>query len=269
MYLFAYGSLRYGFELNHFLKESRFVGYGFAEGFEMYDLGSYPGVVKGDGIIWGEVYEINEDLLKTLDEVEDYKGKEDDLYTRYKTRVFFDQKRKYYLDGVYIYVYNQDISYRDKIESGDYSAYVGMPRVINYFAYAENTNIKILKERGVEKILKEINAILYGYSIIFNIKCKYGYCANLKEDPNGKVCGYIYLMNEDDLNSLDKAEEHLIKYFRETFKVVDENGKEYFASAYVSDYKEGIGTPKEEYLNAIKGGLRRKWGDSCKSSGLI
>lgn len=269
LYLFVYGSLRYGFELHHFLKDSRYVGFGYTEGFKMYDLGSYPGVIKGDGVIWGEVYEIDENLLRKLDEIEDYRGREDDLYVRSKTRVYFDQKRKYYLDNVYLYVYNQDISYRDEIESGDYAAYVGMPRVINYFAYAENTNLNVLKERGVKKILKEIKAVLPGYKMIFNIKCKYGYCANIKEFEGGRICGYVYVMFEDDLNFLDKAEEHLIRYVRETFKVVDENGKEYFGLAYVSDYKEGEEKPSEEYVKAIVEGVRRGWGDKCISTGLI
>ncbi|MEM0362530.1 MAG: gamma-glutamylcyclotransferase [Sulfolobaceae archaeon] len=268
MYIFVYGSLRYGFELHHIIAKSRFVGLGYIEGYEMYDLGNYPGVIKGDGIVWGEVYEIDDNLIKFLDEVEDYKGSPDDLYIRNKTRVYFDQRRKYYLDDVYFYIYNREVNGREKIENGDYSTWSGMPIIVNYFAYAENTNEKVLRQRGVENIIDEIPAYLKGYKMIFNIPCKYGYCANLIEDQNGKICGYLQKVFLHTLNSLDKAEQHLVKYMREIVKVYDKNDKEYFAFIYVSDYKENAKSPSREYVNIIKEGLRRKWGDECISTGL-
>ncbi|BFH72601.1 gamma-glutamylcyclotransferase [Sulfurisphaera javensis] len=268
-YLFVYGSLRYGFELHHLLSNSRFVGLAFTEGYKMYDLGSYPGVIKGDGIIYGEVYEVDEDTINLLDRVEDYRGRPDDLYIREKTKVYFDDKRKYSLSDVYIYVYNQDISGRDLIDEGDYSKYVRMPVILNYFAYAENTNEEVLRQRGVKKILKKINAIAYGYKMIFNIPCRWKYCANLIEDEKGKVCGYIYVMHEDELNTLDKAEQHLVKYMREVIKVIDEKGKEYYAYAYVSPDKGNQEKPSEEYLSLIIQGLKRGWGNNCISSGLL
>lgn len=267
MYLFVYGSLRYGFELHHFLRNSRFIGLAFTEGYKMYDLGGYPGVVKGDGIVWGEVYEIDENLLRLLDEVEDYKGRPDDLYVRERTTVFFDQKRRFKLDNVYLYRYNQSIEFKEEIPEGDYSRWVGMPVIVNYFAYAENTNPEVLKERGVKTILKEIEAYAEDYKLIFNIKCKYGYCANLKEYKGGKVYGYIYVMYEDELNALDKAEEHLIRYVRDVIKVKDREGKEYFAQAYISDYKENEMQPTEQYIKLIEEGLRRKWKD-YRSTGM-
>lgn len=269
MYIFVYGSLRYGFELHHLIAKSRFVGLGYIEGYEMYNLGNYPGIVKGDGIVWGEVYEIDDNLIKFLDEVEDFKGSPDDLYVREKTRVYFDQRRKYYLDNVNFYRYNREITKdREKIENGDYSAWSGMPIVVNYFAYAENMNENILRQRGVDIILSEIPAYLKGYRLIFNIPCKYGYCANLIEDENGKICGYLQKVFLHTLNSLDKAEQHLIKYLREVVKVIDKNGKEYFAFAYISSYKENRKEPSKEYIKIIKDGIKRGWGNECISSGL-
>ena len=41
-----------------------------AKGFALYDLGAYPGMVPGDGVVHGEVYEIPEGLLRWLDWVE-------------------------------------------------------------------------------------------------------------------------------------------------------------------------------------------------------
>lgn len=268
MYIFVYGSLRYGFELHHYLKRSRFVGLGYAENYEMYDLGGYPGVVKGEGRVWGEVYEIDATTLGLLDQVEDYKNQEDDLYVREMTSVYFDEKRQFKLDGVYIYRYNQLIKDREQIPSGDYPRWVGMPVILNLFAYAENTNYEVLTSRGVKEILREVNTILPGYKMVFNVPCKYGMCANLEKDQNGKICGYTYTLLEDYLNTLDKAEGHLIRYVRRTVKVMDEQKREYFALTYVSDQTEGNSQPTEEYKNIILRGLNRRWKGGCISTGL-
>lgn len=62
MFIFVYGSLRYGFELHHYLRKARFVGLGYAENYDMYDLGGYPGVAKGDGRIGRGLRDRSEDF---------------------------------------------------------------------------------------------------------------------------------------------------------------------------------------------------------------
>ena len=64
MYIFVYGTLRYGHERHNVLENARFVGYGFIKGFKLYDLGPYPAIAKGNGTVYGEVYEISPETLK-------------------------------------------------------------------------------------------------------------------------------------------------------------------------------------------------------------
>ncbi|BBG22724.1 gamma-glutamylcyclotransferase [Sulfuracidifex tepidarius] len=267
MFLFVYGTFRYGFELHHFLKDSRFVGLGHIEGYNMYDLGSYPGIVKGENSIWGEVYEVDEKLIKEFDIIEGYMGREDDLYVRETTTVFFDERRRFRLNDVYFYRYNMDINCRDLIESGNYSMWAGMPEIVNYFSYAENTNTKVIQGRGVNKILDEFPAVLNGYKMIFSVPCKYGFCANLVEDPEGKIYGYNVKTFLHELNSLDRAEQHMLKYKREIFEIRDMKGKLYYAMAYISDMKEEK-NPSKEYIEIIKEGLKRGFGDGKISTGI-
>ncbi len=262
-YVFVYGSLRYGFELHHLIAKSRYVGLGFVEGYIMYNLGGYPGVVKGDGIVWGEVYEVNSETLRKLDEVEDFEGLEDDLYVRERTRVYFDQKRRFFQDDVNIYRYNQEVRDKELIPEGDYSARMGMPKLVNYFAYAENTNPKVLRERGVNRIEREIRAVLRGYKLIFNVKCRYGLCANLVEQEGEKVCGYLYLMTIEQLNHLDKHERHLLRYMREVVPVEDDLGNKYFAIVYMVNDSSPVGEPGDEYRRIMEEGIMRMWGEEC------
>ncbi len=66
-YLFVYGTLKRGGSRHSLLKGCPFLGHALAKGFALYDL---PGMVPGDGIVRGEVYEVPEKLLKELDWVE-------------------------------------------------------------------------------------------------------------------------------------------------------------------------------------------------------
>ena len=52
----------------------------------LYDLGDYPAMVEGDDAVVGELWEMNPaqmaDTLLTLDQIEGYAGRPDDLYVR-------------------------------------------------------------------------------------------------------------------------------------------------------------------------------------------
>ena len=67
MILFVYGTLKRGHRLNGFLSNAAYLGEAFTTG-KLYNLGSYPGMVWGDGIVYGEVYEVDD--FATLDRVE-------------------------------------------------------------------------------------------------------------------------------------------------------------------------------------------------------
>ena len=70
--VFVYGTLKKGYALNSFLKNSVFLGKGVIVGFELFSNGSYPMIVhsKLPNKVTGEVYEIEDETLKTLDMIE-------------------------------------------------------------------------------------------------------------------------------------------------------------------------------------------------------
>lgn len=80
--IFVYGSLKRGYALHELLEHQRYLGN--AESVpcgRLFDLGSYPGLVaeeSGYGVR-GELYEVTEECLAALDEVE---GVGEGLYER-------------------------------------------------------------------------------------------------------------------------------------------------------------------------------------------
>lgn len=68
--LFVYGTLKRGNRNHSLLEKSEFVGSASTKG-SLYDTGPYPIMVPTiTGIVFGEVYKINYDLLTELDEHE-------------------------------------------------------------------------------------------------------------------------------------------------------------------------------------------------------
>ena len=66
----VYGSLRQGFGNHRILGDSKLLGNEWIPGFEMFQLGSYPGIRKGESSILTEVYEVSGETLERLDTLE-------------------------------------------------------------------------------------------------------------------------------------------------------------------------------------------------------
>ena len=75
--IIVYGSLRKGgFNYRPWLesKGAMFLGKGKIKGFSLYDLGSFPAVIKGDGEVVGELYEVSEEMFDKIDWMEKSAG---------------------------------------------------------------------------------------------------------------------------------------------------------------------------------------------------
>jgi len=80
--IFVYGSLKRGYGLHHLLESQSFRGPATTcPLYRIFDLGSYPGLVDWpEGLaVQGEVYQVNAECLKRLDEAE---GVDEGLYAR-------------------------------------------------------------------------------------------------------------------------------------------------------------------------------------------
>jgi len=110
--LFVYGLLREGQHYGHVLEGARRSGPRELEGFALYDLGRYPGAVRGPGTIVGDLVDVKDPALwAILDEIEGVEARPP-LYVR--ERVALD-------DGpAWIYVYDRPVGDAPRIRSGDW-----------------------------------------------------------------------------------------------------------------------------------------------------
>lgn len=97
-----------------------FAGTGEMKG-RLYDLGDYPAVTKADGLVRGEVYELEdpEVALRILDEYEQFfpLQPERSLFVRTVAPVVMEDGR---IERAWVYLYNGPVDENSLIPSGDY-----------------------------------------------------------------------------------------------------------------------------------------------------
>jgi gamma-glutamylcyclotransferase (GGCT)/AIG2-like uncharacterized protein YtfP len=126
--VFFYGTLMAGFDRRRRAgidSQLSYVGRGSMRA-ALFDLGLYPAAVPApEGIVWGEVYEMDDAgrVLAALDEIEGYRPQDPDrsLYVRSVTEVRL-------ADGspapAWVYFYNAPLGQAQRIPSGDYLEHV-------------------------------------------------------------------------------------------------------------------------------------------------
>jgi len=120
-YLFAYGTLIPGCEPAHMrpiCSRLEPVGEATVRGL-LYDLGAFPGVIKGDGIVRGVVLRVPPDAWPNMDAYEGcpIPGGNEGLFRRVMTRATLTDGRE--LD-CWLYVYALDVRGHRAVPSGDW-----------------------------------------------------------------------------------------------------------------------------------------------------
>lgn len=108
MRIIVYGSLRRNQGNSHWMTHAQWLGDFLVKNYELYNLGHYPGVVAGDGAIYGEVYRIDAAILAELDALRTKGGE----YNRQLVSTPYG--------SAWIYIYQRSVQGRVKIDSGDW-----------------------------------------------------------------------------------------------------------------------------------------------------
>ena len=111
MKVFVYGTLREGEANAYLLKEAVKLGDGcLSSGYILYDLKAYPAAIasRSGTSLFGEVYQINEGILRDLDQLEEYPVE----YDRVEVETAYGR--------AWIYLYNQPVVGLPVIEEGDW-----------------------------------------------------------------------------------------------------------------------------------------------------
>src|SRR5687768_12748274 len=120
-YLFAYGTLIPGCEpaqMNSICSRLELIGEATVRGI-LYDLGTFPGVVEGDGIVRGVVLRVPPDAWPATDAYEGcpIPGGADGLFRRIMTRATLHNGEEI---DCWLYVYARNVGVQHIVASGDW-----------------------------------------------------------------------------------------------------------------------------------------------------
>ena len=108
MRIIVYGSLRRKQGNSHWMTNAQWFGDHQIEGYDLYNLGLYPGVVPGEGTVYGEVYRIDASTLGELDALRTSGGE----YKRQLIQTPYG--------SAWMYVYQRSVAGLTRISSGDW-----------------------------------------------------------------------------------------------------------------------------------------------------
>ena len=147
-YIFVYGTLMKG-QRNyaHYLAPAEPCATAVLNGYRMFDIGSFPGIVRGRGDVKGEVYRVNAQQLAAIDRLEG----EGDLYIKTPVNVMVTDDSCLRAN---VYVYNRKVKGLPEIPF-DRQPY-GKSDKVWYVAYGSN----LLEER-LEYYIKGGTSPLY------------------------------------------------------------------------------------------------------------
>ncbi|PTO80018.1 gamma-glutamylcyclotransferase family protein [Vibrio splendidus] len=107
--VFVYGTLRKDQSNHHYLKQCECLGrFDTPEQYALFDLVAYPAMIFGKKSVAGEVYIINDEILESLDWLEDVPVE----YRREQIETIFGL--------AWVYLYQLDLTANKEILSGDW-----------------------------------------------------------------------------------------------------------------------------------------------------
>lgn len=121
-YFFVYGTLKVDGRLARPFDKARVSSiHAVLEGFDLFDLGWFPGIKTGKGVVYGELHEYVDTLTArtAFDKIECFNPDTptSSLYVRETVTALTEDNKRV---NAYVYIFNQDVDKFDarKIESG-------------------------------------------------------------------------------------------------------------------------------------------------------
>ncbi|MGH4122130.1 MAG: gamma-glutamylcyclotransferase [Clostridium sp.] len=272
--LFVYGTLMKG-NSNHekFLSGARFAGYFIADGFQLYDFGSYPLIIQNEiDKIRGEMYIVDSTILDKLDISEEKAN----LFTRKLIRVVNDNDE---LQEAYVYVYNKDVSKNVKVSPGNLpSTAVRRNDYVWYASYGSNLIYERLliyikggkcKFNGVnysgcrnKSLPKDTRPVTIPYKMYYGNESSpwgSGGISFLDTQGRGQSLGRMYLITEEQFEDISSQEGIEENWYNQSLSLGEYNGVEIVT--ITNKNTRPYHNPSDNYLGVIRMGIKETYPD--------
>ncbi|RXI97743.1 gamma-glutamylcyclotransferase [Anaerobacillus alkaliphilus] len=255
--VFVYGTLRQH-EVNHsLLKQAMCLARQAWTNGILYDTTyGYPAMVTDkEERVYGEVYEISEDQLRRLDELEGYTGNpKEDLYDRVIQTIHTDHGRF----DAYVYIFDDTkAAHLNRIDFGDWKChqYIQQDQHL-YFAYGSCMDDERFRKANVDHLFTRIRGcgIAKNYRLAYARRSNDGSRADMVEAEQW-VEGKVYEITKDALDYLFFREGVYSGIYRPAFLDVEIAGKKHenVLTFLVIDKVEELAPPEHYALEILRG----------------
>ncbi|ONI37908.1 hypothetical protein AN639_01060 [Candidatus Epulonipiscium fishelsonii] len=282
--VFVYGTLMKGhYNHDYYLAKATYLGERVLDGYELYDLGAYPGIVARKGEkVRGELYQIEEDMLADLDILEG----EGTLYNRLTVEV--EDEQNLTKERAYVYIYNNDITRYTKIPFCDqpwrkasrqnrfeenyfeeeeyvwyasYGSNILYERFLYYIKGGKFNNREYLGCENTQLPLED-EPILIPYQLYFgNSSPTWGGSgvAFLDVEVSGITMGRMYLITRDQFEDIWEQEGNYKNWYNKVVCLGEKDGIEILT--FTNETRRPANPPSETYLEIIKKGIAEIYPD--------
>lgn len=264
--IFVYGTLMRG-KSNHdsFLGDSCFLGNGKIDGYEMYDLGSFPGIIKGEGKVSGEVYAVTDAELKAIDRLEG----EGSLYRKVRTEVRMEDGDLLAADA-YVYLHSVENAKRicGKYGDGEYVWYVSygsnlLEERLKYYIQGGDCryNGTVYSSCSDTALPVESRPVLIPYNMYYGNygrgSWKNSAVSFLDLSRKGMAYGRAYKVKKTQLDGIHRQEGKGASWYPECIRLQDIDGLEaYTFAGHQEKKKEPFSRVSAEYGIVLYRGLK-------------
>ncbi|WP_279401691.1 gamma-glutamylcyclotransferase [Piscibacillus salipiscarius] len=205
--VFVYGTLRRYERNHHLLEDAKLVSQQAWTKGRLIDTGyDYPAMLlDNDDHVYGELYEVDHDVLKQIDKLEGYQGiSETDHYQRTEQLVLSDLGEFKAL----LYYYPKEVQNTEEIPFGDWRLKKlldqGTP---HYFAYGSCMDHERIEKAGMLTQFKTLGlGLLPEHELRFTVRADDGGRADIVEMSGHQVEGIVYEITEQALKYLYNRE---------------------------------------------------------------
>lgn len=267
--LFVYGSLMKN-QSNHdyYLADTKFLTDVTLSGYEIYDLGCYPGIIEGNGKVYGELYEVTDEELKRVDRLEG----EGNLYIRKLVKVSLANNE---IVEAWCYVYNHSVVGCNKV-NGRY----GQEEMVWYVAYGSNLleeRLKYYIEGGLcvynnryytgckdKTLFSETRPAIIPYDMYYSNFNKGSWqnsaVSFLDLSHPGKAYGRAYKIKRSQLNDIHLQEGSSALWYPNCIQLDDIDGiPAYTVANYTDKQKESFSKVSAEYGYVLLKGMKEAY----------
>ena len=264
--VFVYGTLMDGECNHHFLSNSKCLGRTYIEGYEMYDVGWYPAIVSGRGMVIGELYNVSINDMPSIDMLEG----EGDLYKKTCERIRDCDGN---LTFAFVYVYLGDCDGLERISSWrEYLWYVSYGSNMlkeRFMCYIEGGSYENSRYREAcddtsQPVL--VRTLSIPYEMYFgNISGSWenGGVAFLDTSKKGKTLGVAYLITKEQFDHVAEQEnggrypEHGFNWYEDIIDLGVMDGFE--VKTVTNCIPRQANNPCSSYMDTLANGIRQNW----------